>query len=89
MRDGPDGEQSQGLSDVRVVLYQTPVHASHAQENLELRLDTRRMRQRKPLDLTLAQQQLSGTDDMPQGLVFLQEQGPLEGLERDNGRLQQ
>jgi len=83
------GALGQGLGDVRVILDKTPVHLTHAQDALELRLVTRGKRLRQALDSLLVHQQLTWTDDMPQVLDLLLEQLALGGLEGDTGLFQQ
>jgi len=83
------GELGQGLGNVRVILDETPVQVTHAQEALELRLVTRGKRLRLALDILLSHQQLPWTDDMPQVLDLVLEQVALGGLEGDTGFFQQ
>ena len=71
----------QGLGNVCIILDKTPVHVTHAQEALELRLVTWGKRLRQALDVLLVRQQLPWTDDMSQVLHLLLEQVTLGGLE--------
>ena len=73
---------------MRVVLDKPPVHITHTQEALELRLVARGKRLRQALDVLLVHQQLPWTDDMSQVLHLLLEQVTLGGLEGDAGLFQ-
>jgi len=73
-------EPGQGLGDVRVILDETPVHVTHAQEALGLRLATRGKRFTKALDVLLVHHQIPWTDDMSQVLHLLLEQVAHGGL---------
>jgi len=74
---------------VSIILDKTPVHVTHAQGALELRLLTWGKRLRPAFDVLLVHQQLPWTDDMSQVLHLLLEQVALGGHEGDAGRFQQ
>jgi len=75
------GELGQGLGDVRVIVDEAPVLVTHAQEALELRLDTRGKRLRQARDALLVHEQRTWTDKLPQVRDILLEQVALRGLE--------
>jgi len=62
-----------------------PVHVSHAQEALELRLVTRGKRLRQALDVLLVHLKLTWTDDMSQVVRPARTRGESNVLERGNG----
>ena len=75
------GQLGQGLGDVCVILDKTPVHVTHAQEALELRLVAWGKRLRQALDVILVHQQLPWKENMSQVLNLLLEQVTLGGPE--------
>jgi len=89
VRDVLAGELDERLRDVRLILDETPVHITHAQETLQHRQVTWGKRLRQALDVLLVHQQLSVTDDKPRVLDFFLIQVALGGLERDTGLFQQ
>jgi len=89
VREPRSCELGQGLGDVRVILDETPVHSTHAQEALELRLVARGKRLLQAFDVLVLYQQFAWMDDMPQALDCLLEQVTLGGLEQYTGLLQQ